>query len=199
MGKQASRLLEAWRAADRETRRAGRAWYGAARQAAYFLARRRGISFKRAVYLIAVLSNNKDWDVNLDLADDVAAQWRKGDELRGHYRPLLDKAARILGGDFAALRGTKVVPFAHAILGDDDAAVIDRWMIRAAGERQPTGQNSREAAVRRVSEALRGVARHVRRPVAEVQATIWVATRLNADTRRSILDISQPLSQPEGN
>lgn len=172
---QESRLLAAWRSASRETRRAGRAWYPAARQAAGDIARRRGISFKRSVYLIAVLSNNKDWDVNLDLADDVVTQWKHGDELRGHYRPLLAKAERILAGDFAALQGSKVVPFARAIYGDDSAAVVDRWMFRIVGE-LPRGGNSRDASVRRVSTALRNVARRVRRSVVEVQATIWIVS-----------------------
>ena len=131
---------------------------------------------KRLAYATAALSNNMTWESNIALAEQVAFDVSRGIPANGHWAMCLDKATRILrNGDFAALSGPKVEPFARALLGDQNAAVIDRWMWRAAfGENPPslTFKRHREVAV-----ALRRLAKIVHRPVVDVQAITWLVVQ----------------------
>lgn len=152
----------------------GRIWYPMARGDCYDAARLYRFSLKRACFAAAALSNNMEWQQNVALLEHVMFSVRNGLEPHGHYAPCLRKAVAILGhGDYAALSGPKVVPFAYALFGDTRAAVVDRWMYRAAGQASwPTERRSRDIAV-----ALRMVAKDVRRHVAETQAILWVTIR----------------------
>lgn len=152
----------------------GRVWYPLARGDCYDAARLYNYSLKRACFAAAALSNNMEWRQNVALLEHVMFSVRNAVDPHGHYAPCLDKAVRILrSGEFKALSGPKVVPFAYALLGDSRAAVVDRWMYRAAGELSwPTERRSREIAV-----ALRIVAKDVRRSVSECQAIIWTTIR----------------------
>lgn len=163
-------LRDAWDRSDHVT---GAAWYDEARGAMYDLAHRYHRSLKRVAYATAVLSNNTAWPENLALVEHVL--WAVGNGLtpRGHYRALIDKAVRIVrDGEFKALRGPKVVPFARALMGDTSAVVVDRWVLRAAGA-YPSGWNAYLADMRRVEVALRMLAREVHGKPARVQAIIW--------------------------
>ena len=153
---------------------AGRVWYPMARGDCYDAAIRYDFSIKRACFAAAALSNNMEWSHNVALLEHVMFAVRNGTEPHGHYAPCLRKAVAILGhGDYSALSGPKVVPFAHALLGDTRAAVIDRWMYRAAAE---SGWQT-ERRARNIAVALRVVAKDVKRSVSETQAIIWTAIR----------------------
>lgn len=154
----------------------GRVWYPMARGDVYDVAKRYRVSLKRACFAAAALSNNMTWEQNVALLEHVCFSAKVGQDPHGHYTHCLDKAVRILRGEFSALTGPKVVPFAHALLGDTRAAVVDRWVYRAAGEAGwPTLCRSRNIAV-----ALRMVAKDVRRAVSELQAIIWVNVQREA-------------------
>ncbi len=168
-----------WERSDAEDRQAGRTWYPLARGECYDIAKRYGFSLKRACYAAAALSNNMEWSHNVALLEHVAYSVRDGMQPRGHYARCLHKATRILRhGEWGALRGPKVVPFARALYGDTTAAVVDRWVARAAGlvVGRLTDRRSADIAV-----ALRVLAREVRQSVAVTQAIIWVAVRRAAD------------------
>lgn len=156
----------------------GRIWYPMARGDVYDVAKRYRVSLKRACFAAAALSNNMAWEQNVALLEHCAFSATVGQDPHGHYPMCLERAMRILrAGDFAALSGPKVVPFAHALVGDTRAAVVDRWVYRAAAESGwPTLKRSRDIAV-----ALRMVAKDIRRSVSETQAIIWVTVqRLSA-------------------
>lgn len=170
----AAGLSSVFRRSSQQDVEEGRAWYPLARGEVYDLAKRYRFSIKRAAFAAAALSNNMEWSQNVALLDHVMFSVRNFTEPRGHYPQCLTKAVGILQhGDFSLLQGPKVVPFAHAILGNPDAAVIDRWMYRAAGELNwPTERRSRDIAV-----ALRMLARGSRFNTATLQAIIWTTIR----------------------
>src|SRR5262245_51405453 len=158
---------------------AGKLWYPTARGQLYDLAKRYRQSLKRTAYVAATLSNNREWGTNMALAERVIRDHIAGAKLSGHYGHLLDKSLRILTrGDFKQCKGPKVAPFARALYGDTSAAVIDRWMLRAA---DPDGSNwPNPSRIRRVAGALKALARELRQSVTTVQATIWLAIRGDA-------------------
>lgn len=178
-------LRTVYQRATREDKRAGRAWYPSARGELFALAKRYRYSLKRAAYAAAALSNNMEWRANLELLEHVAAAVRYGQQPRGHYVPCLRKAVAILRrGDWRALRGPKVRPFAAALYGDTTAAVVDRHMARAAGlVGYLTDKRHRDIAA-----ALRMLAREMRERVADVQAIVWLVQRRGDDVAQLTLN-----------
>jgi len=166
----ARNLRSIWESATAEDVQAGRIWYPMARGELYDVAREFRFSLKRTAFAAAALSNNMEWSQNVALLQHVCFSVVANADPHGHYARCLDKAVQILrDGNFKALSGPKVVPFAYALMGDVRAAVIDRWMYRAGGESGwPTERRSRDLAV-----ALRLVAKDIRRSVSETQAIIW--------------------------
>src|SRR5579864_7259738 len=167
-------LRAVWDRADADDKRHGRMWYYVARGELWDLSRRYRVSLKRVCYAAAALSNNMAWPDNVALTEHVLFALTRGMQPRGHYARCLWKARAIIRrGHFGALRGPKVVPFAAALYGDTSAAVVDRWVARAAGiVGRLTDKRSADIAA-----ALRALARDVRRPVSETQAIIWVTIR----------------------
>ncbi len=177
----ATALRAVYDRATAEDVRNGRMWYYTARGELWDLSKRYRVSLKRTAYAAAALSNNMEWGANVALLEHVLHVLTRGiGRPRGHYAPCLRKATAIIRrGEFGALRGPKVVPFAAALYGDMSAAVIDRHMWRAASGDKFTNLTDKRSAD--CAAALRRVARDVRKPVAEVQAVIWVVQRRGDD------------------
>ncbi len=179
-------LGEVYGRATRTDRAAGRMWYPIARGQLWDLAKEDRVSLKRTAYAAAALSNNMEWGANVELLRHVLHATTHGQAPHGHYAPCLAKASAILlRGEWDALRGPKVRPFAQALYGDRNAAVIDRHMARAAG--LYLGLTARRHV--EIGAALRQLARDVRRPVADVQATIWIVQRRNDDPSQAYLSL----------
>jgi thermostable 8-oxoguanine DNA glycosylase len=84
-------------------------------------------------------------------------------------------ASLILGYD--ALKGQKTNAFAKAIAGDENAVVVDVWMMRAAGA-QKDSPNKTEYA--EISEAIRKIAEKFGLTARTAQALIWILVRGSA-------------------
>jgi hypothetical protein len=173
----AARLVALWRAADRATRTAGAGWYRNARRIAREMARRHGVSLATAAGVIAALSPRLMWVRNVLVADMVCAQ-----ELRvpGVFAASLAKARAIRAGakPTLVLRGPKVRAFYRALMGDEQATVVDVWTARAAGLR---GDALTDKQYADVSAALHLGAKEVRTTASRLQAVAWVAIRGRAD------------------
>lgn len=96
-------------------------------------------------------------------------------EVPGCFRANLAKARAIAAGGkpLTVLSGPKVRAFYRALVGDDSAAVIDVWTVRAAG--WLTSLTERAYAL--VSRALEIAARKLNTSVTRLQAVAWVAVR----------------------
>lgn len=176
----ATSLLHVYERATFKDEVAGSEWYDMAKSECRKISRETGFSHKRVVWAMAALSNNKSWESNVDICRNVCFALRHHMEPKGHFKHLIDKAKRILvDGDFSALSGPKVIPFAQAIWQpSSDACVIDRWMWRAAHDEVASiPLYLSPARLRRTAIALRRVSNHVKLPCTIVQATIWTVIR----------------------
>ena len=85
------------------------------------------------------------------------------------------KAAQIADGrpPDLVLRGPKIRAFYRALLGDDEAVVIDTWMLRALGHHEkPTPKQ-----YKRLAQRVRREARRRGIPPAVWQAIVWCKAR----------------------
>lgn len=174
-------VREYGRATERDKQQ-GWDWYRSAREFALTLQSGTGYSLEQIAGVIAVLSPNVPWDLNMTVARnavDLHSQEGHGasaDHVRGAgYTINKSKALRILDGDLTALSGPKVTAFAAAIQGAEDAVTIDLWMLRVAGiDEEVTMTPQRQVAVER---ALRSAAELTGETPATFQAIVWSAVR----------------------
>jgi hypothetical protein len=171
------RLSALYESAPIEAYRAGMQWYAMARQEASALARRHGVTLACAAGAIAALSPRVHWKVNLRLADAVLGKTYR----RGAFKANLAKAVSIRDGakPLAVLSGPKVRAFYRAIMGDQTAAVIDVWMLRAMGLlKLATGL--KPVVYAKLEAILVKVANAYRTTVARLQAIVWTVVRGSA-------------------
>lgn len=121
--------------------------------------------------VIAALSQREQWTRNVRRAE---AALRAGEATGGMLQSRI-KANRILAGEHPrkVLSGPKTRAFYRALLGDDNAVVIDTWMCRVYGHHEkPTPKQYKRLAQRVRREArARGI------PPAVWQAIQWVEVR----------------------
>jgi hypothetical protein len=167
------RLLEHYEAAGHDE---AAGWYRNSRRTARRLARQYGGGLGRAAGIIAALSPQVQWKVNVRMAEDMLRDgWATGQT----YANLL-KAERILQGErpLTVLGGPKVRAFYRAMMGDEDAAVIDTWMLQAIGwERKGVSLRQYE----RCAAALRAAAAQTGLTTAGFQAVVWTQVRGGGD------------------
>lgn len=168
----AARFLEVYARATPRERMEGMTWYPMARALIEDMARGAGVTRETAAGVVAALSPRSRWTANLQAASLTLAGCRPAGIAR-----FVERAAAIARGNAApaaALRGPKVRAFYRALCGDNRAAVVDVWILRAAGfpHDKPT---PRQYA--RVARSLRHAARAVGLETAEFQAIVWVRIR----------------------
>jgi hypothetical protein len=78
---------------------------------------------------------------------------------------------------FDALRGPKTNAFARAIAGDENAVVVDVWMMRAA---QAGVDNPNKTQYAEISQAIKRVANLYKMTPRTTQALIWILVRGSA-------------------
>jgi len=165
--------------ASPEQIREGRAWYRDARREARQLAREYGVSTRVAAGVIAALSPQLRWSVNLRFARQFLAEG---------YAPTFGnsrrKAARIVNGEppLSVLRGPKTRAFFACIYDPNASAIcIDRHahdlaLAKRHGERRrPLLQ--RKGGYERFCDAYRLAADKAGLKGFEVQAIAWVTWR----------------------
>lgn len=175
-----SNLLAHWRDTARTGRRQrGRDWYPAARRWAQDLAAETGRTIEQVVAVLAITSPGIQLTTNMQhTAAIMRGERDSGGRFPNVNRP---KIAGVLDSPDAAaeyVRGPKVGPFHRAILGDADALVLDRWAIFAAtGERESRDASLSPRMRETVAGAYRALARKLKIPVRDLQATLWLQVR----------------------
>lgn len=149
---------------------AASAWYAEAYGVAQDVAYRLGVSVEHGAAIVSAFSPRVHWSRNVTLAIDYA----EGRQVKCLGQSLKSaESARVSGID--ALKGPKIHAFARAIAGDDEAIVIDVWMMRAAGfdaRDAPTTVQYRE-----ISSAIRSLATEWRLSPRTMQALLWIIVR----------------------
>lgn len=165
-------LLEHYEQCDHDDLATGVRWYSDTRRYARLLATEHGGGVGRAAGIIAALSPQIQWERNKLLAAEVMCDGR----VTGQSRANVLKSLRIYDGErpLSVLGGPKVRAFYRAIMGDEDAAVLDGWMSRALG--RPVAFFSARQ-YERCAAALREAASYTSLTTAQFQAVVWTHVR----------------------
>jgi hypothetical protein len=147
-------------------------WYLDAERVAEEVARNLDATLEVGATVVSAFSPRERWSLNVvkavkfSLGEPVTAL---GNNIR------MANAGLSLG--FDALNGQKTNAFARAIAGDENAVVIDVWMLRALGieKKSPTHSQYKEMA-----KAVTAVAVEYGMTPRAMQALIWIIVRGNA-------------------
>lgn len=121
---------------------------------------------------LAVTSVNSTVQSNVTLALKALKQHEAGEEFTGFLRPVIANLGRVVRGE--TVKGDKIRNFHEALLGNQYAVVIDRWMYRAYGyDKQRPGIQ----AYRAVEAAILREAEEAGMYPAEYQAQLWAEFR----------------------
>ncbi len=124
--------------------------------------------------LIAATSNNSTVKSNLTLAMKAYAQHKLDPTkpIEGLMKTLLPAVNLARAGE--ELNGRKVDNFAKALLGDPDAVVVDRWMMRAFGYKKDVPTMGQYDVI---EHAVREIAKREKMEPRQVQAALWFGVK----------------------
>lgn len=173
-----ARLNRRYAKLDPATIARGRAWYPQARQLMIELAEETGYTLDQAVAVMAItspgaqLSTNLDWTRTALRTNGTAKVGRFPNAMRPKIQAVLADAE--LAHEYVT--GPKVSPFFRAILGDEDALVLDRWALYAAGH---LDRDTVPGPVmrRKIEDAYRRAAKRAGMAVRDFQAALWIDVR----------------------
>jgi hypothetical protein len=131
---------------------------------------------------LAATSADSATEAGATMAMKAYAQWKLGLPFSGFRSKSmagnLERAAR--GEQFG---GDKIDSFYRALRGDEDAVVLDRWMMKALGfKNPPTAFGS--AQYRMFSEVVRDMAAQEGMTTRQFQAAIWEGARVQSAHQR---------------
>jgi len=147
-------------------------WYVDAEKAALEVARNLDTTLEIGASVVSAFSPRERWSSNVE----KAVAFSLGQKVTGLSNNLkMAEASLHLG--FDALKGPKTNAFARAIAGDENAVVVDVWMMRAA---QVGVDSPNKTQYAEISQAIKRVAnRHGLTP-RTTQALIWILVRGSA-------------------
>ena len=149
-------------------------WYLDAETVAREVATNLGVSLEIGATVVSAFSPRERWSRNVS----NAITFSLGEEVRGVLGNNVRMANAALTLGYDALKGQKTNAFARAIAGNENAVVIDVWMLRALGieKKSPT-----QAQYKVMADAVTAVAtKHGMTPRA-MQALIWIVVRGSAE------------------
>lgn len=119
---------------------------------------------------LAVTSPNASVTTNVSLAIKAMEQHKAGKPFTGYMGPVIANLNRVKAGQPAS--GRKIQAFQEALLGNQYAVVIDRWMMRAYGY-----DKLNVGAYRAIQAAIYREAEEEGMYPAEYQAQLWIQFR----------------------
>jgi hypothetical protein len=147
-------------------------WYLDAERVAEEVARNLGTTLEIGATVVSAFSPRERWTRNVS----NAIKFSLGENVVALGNNIKMANAGLTQG-FAALRGQKTNAFAKAIAGNENAVVIDVWMLRALGIEKKSPTQSQYVVM---AEAVTAVAiEHGMTPRA-MQALIWIIVRGSA-------------------
>ena len=148
-------------------------WYIDAEKIADKVADNLGISLENAASVISAFSPRERWTANV--AKSIA--FSLGQTPVGLTNNLrMARAAVSIG--FDALKGPKTNAFARAIAGDENAVVVDVWMMRALGLEK---KSPNKEEYKTIARAIKTVAAEFGMTPRAMQALIWIIVRGSAE------------------
>lgn len=176
------KILSRTMSATTEQVEQGKAWYSNARETVRNLSEMGGLTTTEVAGIIAALSPQTRWSVNVDGAQRVVMAKKNRRRLPSGvtlYEKNAKKAWKIAGGTqpWAVLGGRKVIPFYDNLRGDEDSVTVDTWIWKGAGL---TGTLT-DAKMRAIQRAYVVVARRLQVTPAQAQAIDWIVIRGKAN------------------
>lgn len=168
-------IVAVYNAATKEDIVAGADWYPAARLEIDRIASETGIQHATIAGIIAALSPQLRWTVNVLSAETVI----RGEIPRAVLRSSVRKAVRILSGETpeSVLSGPKVNSFYRNLMGDDDCITVDTHAASAAMHK-PIGKSGiRSNIYAIIATSYREASESIGMPPATLQAIVWVTWR----------------------
>ena len=148
-------------------------WYADAEKVADKVATNLKTTLEVGASVVSAFSPRERWTTNVS----KAIAFSLGQEVIGLSNNLkMAKTSLELG--FEALRGPKTNAFARAIAGDENAVVVDVWMMRAAGYGVDSPNKTQYAEV---VDAIKEVALEFGLTPRVCQALIWIIVRGSAE------------------
>lgn len=147
----------------------GEDWYPKAREA---IRAKYGDDATLFCDILAATSPQTDVVRNVQFAEEAYSRHKKGLPVTGWLPNHRINLQRLRDG--LPLGGPKVVAFAAALRGDDDAVVVDTWMLRAAGMGKRLHTNR---AFRVAYDAIRFTSEWTGQPCTTCQAVVWMNYR----------------------
>ena len=148
-------------------------WYVDAERIAEKVAENLGTTLEVGASVVSAFSPRERWSVNVARA----IAWSLGQDVTCLKNNLV-MANNSLTLGFAALKGLKTNSFAKAIAGDEQAVVIDVWMLRAVGIEKKTPNQSQYWEL---VEAVKKTAFEYGMTPRAMQALIWIVVRGSND------------------
>jgi hypothetical protein len=147
-------------------------WYADAEKVAHEVARNLDTTLEVGASVVSSFSPRERWSTNVE----KAVSFSLGQKVVGLPNNLkMAEASLHLG--FDALRGPKTNAFARAIAGDQNAVVIDIWMMRAAKMEKDSPTKGQYAEL---SQAVKRVSAQYEMTPRTAQALIWILVRGSA-------------------
>lgn len=178
-------LLELYASTTPEVRRRGRRWYPLMRHRLRSLAQEHQRPLSQVAAVLAITSVDAQLAVNLRWTEEILRGEREAGRYPANQAP---KVRAALGARYPCrhVTGPKVQAFYRAVMGDPDALVLDRWMLKPVlghdGRRVPRIQERAQ-----IEQIYRSAAETCGERVAHFQAIIWIALRESTPDRRGRL------------
>jgi hypothetical protein len=148
-------------------------WYVDAEKVAHEVARNLDTYLEVGASVVSAFSPRERWTTNVA----KAVSFSLGNDVPG-FKNNMVMANNALTLGFAALKGMKTNAFAKAIAGDEQAVVIDVWMLRAVGIEKKTPNQSQ---YNELVEAVKKTAFEYGMTPRAMQALIWIVVRGSAE------------------
>jgi hypothetical protein len=148
-------------------------WYVDAEKVALEVARNLDTYLEVGASVVSSFSPRERWSANVT----KAISFSLGENVPG-FKNNMTMANNSLTMGFSALKGMKTNAFAKAIAGDEQAVVIDVWMLRAVGIEKKTPSQS---SYNELAGAVKKVAFEFGMTPRAMQALIWIMIRGSAE------------------
>jgi hypothetical protein len=148
-------------------------WYMDAERVAAEVARNLDSTLEVGATVVSAFSPRERWTNNVT----KAISFSLGNNIPGFKNNML-MANNAIAFGYDALKGLKTNAFARAIAGDEQAVVIDVWMLRAVGIEKKTPNQS---TYNELANAVKKVAFDFGMTPRAMQALIWIMIRGSAE------------------
>jgi hypothetical protein len=148
-------------------------WYMDAERVAAQVARNLDSTLEVGATVVSAFSPRERWTNNVT----KAISFSLGNSIPG-FKNNMVMANNAIAFGYDALKGLKTNAFARAIAGDEQAVVIDVWMLRAVGIEKKTPSQSQ---YNDLANAVKKVAFDYGMTPRAMQALIWIVVRGSSD------------------